>query len=1560
MAFISGGIANKQGNQYEKNWTVKQLLRLLNEEIRSVTVEPFVGNDHGVDLVIVQNDDRRQFQQCKARIGSKQIWSVADLNAQGILKSMQIQLERNPYSEFALVAGDSGTLIHDLCDDARRAGDDLVIFNEQIDKKGQESRFAYEAFYRYLTLRKDSEQDQRQVFHYLQRLHIIHWPDDLNAHDEMCRIAKILVIGTPQVVIDTLGEYAIINMRKPLFAPDVRNFLTQSEMPPRLLAHDDRIAPEIERLRRKFEESIMPGLIAEELIPRQETQELLKALDEANVVVLHGAAGCGKSGVLYELTQVLLSQNRMYLPIRLDRQIPKNTSRQFGIDLGLPESPVHCLASLGGTQRCVLILDQLDALRWTSAHSANALDVCKDMVREAQYLSCGGQPISIILSCRTFDLEHDPEIKNWLAKSNESGTQYQKIEVKRLPDTDVEGVVRKFSVDYAAISAKQKDILSLPQHLSMWVNIIKNGQTPAFKTATQLMQEFWTAQRRQMEIHDINAATVDTILATIIDYMERTGKISAPASLIAIDQKISCELHTLGIIRTDDTTKHITFCHQSYLDFRIADRVLRDIHTDQGDVVTWLGSREKQTLFRREQLRQVLWLLADESPCDFLSSVRSLLQNDDVRFHLKHLALTVISQIETPNESLCDYLLDLFEDDYWQQHVFETIFWGQPQFTEFLIKKGCIGRWLDSDRVDEQKMALRLLRTVAEKIPDSVTEILEPFLTNGGDWPSLILGALCWDIENDSDRMFALRLSLAKMGTMQHSIHWRTLTKNKPDRAIDIIKVVLSTWTASKTDPEGKDHRNRQSRLEQWYKDDLTALREMARRYPKETWDAFIGYVDQLTVIKKGDSEYHINDWRENYIHSEDESTIKRGVVLLLQEAGRVLATTQPSDFLERAEAINDSLSPVTMEILAISYAELPANFADKGIEWLLADHKRFSVGSGYNKPEWNPAAALIKTLSPHCSLGLFRNLEQAIVSYHEPDEKAMAECNVSLWKRGFFADYWGRAQYFLLPALEEQRRSKETQGLIGVLKRKYAKYHPNDFMKGSVGKGGGVTSPLWPKSKLPMISDHAWLNIINNQEISKKREGKWNQLTDDVVAESSVRHFANDLRTLANRYPKRFAQLALRFPPDVHPDYIAAVLDGVKATQPKDIPDEEKADWEPADVITIEEILTKFLSGNQPDIAREVCWLISERAKENWSDQTLNTLLEYVKHHPDPQANTLNTWKTSEGNNSNTCSSDMLVGNAINCVRGVGGRAIGQLLWEHPDWMEKLRSGIERLVQDHHPAVRVAALEACLPVINIDKSQAVQWFLMACMDDLRVTCSHIATRFFNCCIHDYEVDLAPLVRKMIESDNDEVAEHGAQEVCARWLFHDMFSSEFMSLNQSSRTAHRKGIAEIASTFLRRPEFFARCRELLIPLFRDDDLEVRKIAQRVFYNKPELLKLPGIIDIVRDFIKTQAFLDGPTGLVFTLEHFEGPIDSIEDIVFAVCEEFAGPLAEISHDFSQGIAHDATRICPLLLRLYEQTLESKPEIAKKCLDNWDILFEARVGIVRELTKHIDDQ
>lgn len=93
MPYEIGGRADKFGNKYEGRWVVKQLLRLIKEEISSIKLEGIGQEEEGIDLWISNNDGSKICSQCKARNGSKEYWSVNDLGAKGIFCKAKKQLD---------------------------------------------------------------------------------------------------------------------------------------------------------------------------------------------------------------------------------------------------------------------------------------------------------------------------------------------------------------------------------------------------------------------------------------------------------------------------------------------------------------------------------------------------------------------------------------------------------------------------------------------------------------------------------------------------------------------------------------------------------------------------------------------------------------------------------------------------------------------------------------------------------------------------------------------------------------------------------------------------------------------------------------------------------------------------------------------------------------------------------------------------------------------------------------------------------------------------------------------------------------------------------------------------------------------------------------------------------------------------------------------------------------------------------------------------------------------------------------------------------------------------
>ena len=199
------------------------------------------------------------------------------------------------------------------------------------------------------------------------------------------------------------------------------------------------------------------------------------------------------------------------------------------------------------------------------------------------------------------------------------------------------------------------------------------------------MRGFWKNRRLLLQQAGFGNEQVASVLNPVVDYMESRGKVAAPKRIVDSSPTVVDALCSNAILQED--AGQLTFGHQSYLDYLIADRVLREIDKGTRSIVDWLGPKERQSLFRREQLRQVLAMLYQDSPAEFLSSVKTILGSANIRFHLKHLILEVISQIETPDEPLRDFCVTLLNDSYWTEHALETIFLAHPAYVSVLIEK---------------------------------------------------------------------------------------------------------------------------------------------------------------------------------------------------------------------------------------------------------------------------------------------------------------------------------------------------------------------------------------------------------------------------------------------------------------------------------------------------------------------------------------------------------------------------------------------------------------------------------------------------------------------------------------------------------------------------------------------------------------------------------------------------------------------------------------------------------------------------------------------------------
>ena len=189
-------------------------------------------------------------------------------------------------------------------------------------------------------------------------------------------------------------------------------------------------------------------------------------------------------------------------------------------------------------------------------------------------------------------------------------------------------------------------------------------------------------------------------------------------------------------------------------------------------------------------------------------------------------------------------------------------------------------------------------------------------------------------------------------------------------------------------------------------------------------------------------------------------------------------------------------------------------------------------------------------------------------------------------------------------------------------------------------------------------------------------------------------------------------------------------------------------------------------LARNKGDtqVASRVCSIIRRYAEYTWTDGVHRLLRWIAQSHADPAPGHFPLEPRAQGSRS----SENLENNALNVTRGNAGYAIQALLFAHPDLMQQLVPAVEALVRDPHPAVRVASLAACLPMINVDADRAVELFLEAAKGSEAILGTRAARRFLNYTHRTHLTQLLQTIDRMTASQLQNVATMGATFVAGQ------------------------------------------------------------------------------------------------------------------------------------------------------------------------------------------------
>lgn len=639
---------------------------------------------------------------------------------------------------------------------------------------------------KYFDLDEKCEADRIRVFEYLKRMYIIQFSDDLETKNTLKGTIKYLFDGNPETNYNLILNYPIENdlLGKEITSYMILNFLeNQPGISLRTLNKDRRITPRIEKLNAEFMSSFIG--IDNSVIHRTESERCYKELLKNNSIIIHGKAGSGKSGCVVELLNRLKQENIVHLGLKLDRRMPEYTSNGYGQQLGLPSSPVFCLDAVSAGKEAVLILDQLDAIRWTSSHSSTALEVCKEMIVEVNNINKSrDKKILLVFVCRTFDFQNDNGIKQLFSnvKENSGDTHWREILMGDLDNKDVEQVVGN---GYAILSTKLKILLRTPSNLYIWSNLEVKSQNNTYRSSSDLIKEWWNQLRTKCEHIGISNQDLYELKEIIVKHIDNLGKLMIPEQFVRNCSRVAIEhLLSNGLLLSEN--KSIGFVHQSFYDYFLAEKMIEQIFEDSS-VIDIIGPISEQTPSKRYQLQMILENLIDYDMNFFVDIGRELVESANVRFYMKYAFLEVLGQAESISSNVRLFLKTFIELDYWKPHLIDAVFIGHPIFIKFLIDEGYLSKWLNLEK--DRELAMMLLRSVNSKLPTEVVSLIYPLAFKESEIDNKLFSVLCRDVTDDSDEMFEFRLELlkARPQLLGHHIHWDRIVSGAPFRALLLL-----------------------------------------------------------------------------------------------------------------------------------------------------------------------------------------------------------------------------------------------------------------------------------------------------------------------------------------------------------------------------------------------------------------------------------------------------------------------------------------------------------------------------------------------------------------------------------------------------------------------------------------------------------------------------------------------------------------------------------------------------------------------------------------------------
>ena len=417
--------------------------------------------------------------------------------------------------------------------------------------------------------------------------------------------------------------------------------------------------------------------------------------NDANIAIVAGNAGMGKTVVISQLYDKLLNEEIPVVSLKADRltfNSSKGLEDEFDLEVGFKDFLNQLIDT---KQQGVLLIDQIDALSQALSSDLKPLKFYDTLIQKF----IGHPKVKIIISTRIYDLNYDPIISNYKGKKSFIIRELDKeILIEILNKSGIE-IINQFSDAFL-------NLISVPLHLDVFLKVYSiELHTDEIKSLQDLYSVLW----RHKIIGNRSLNTIRVDYQSVSQFVFELASKMYDIQQINIDQRLFEDrfseeiiyLRAEGIINVTDK---IEFFHQSFFDYSFA----RNFTNENKNLTKDILSRH-QGLFIRSKVKQILNYRRSVDESQYGKDIEELILNIEIRFHIKLLVLQQIAFQQQPLELEEELVKNIILRNEKLRNTFLSLFLGEG-WLYFFIENDIFRTELESDKIESKSQLLDVFR----------------------------------------------------------------------------------------------------------------------------------------------------------------------------------------------------------------------------------------------------------------------------------------------------------------------------------------------------------------------------------------------------------------------------------------------------------------------------------------------------------------------------------------------------------------------------------------------------------------------------------------------------------------------------------------------------------------------------------------------------------------------------------------------------------------------------------------------------------------------------------